>query len=103
MRIRAVEERGDLIGVVIPARLGRGNLGVVAGFRGPDEIGGDEDVIAQQRRQLVGVRAAVERGDGVADVGLILEQALRRQLRVGRARPGVESYSVSSASSGWRR
>src|SRR6185436_3954341 len=50
--VGAAQEGGDLVGVGNPALVGGVLLGGVAGGRRADEVGGDQDVIAQQRGQL---------------------------------------------------
>ena len=61
------------------------SFGLVAGLGGGDDVGGDQDVLAQLPGQLVAGRLAVERLDGVADVGLVPEQPADRGVGVGRA------------------
>jgi hypothetical protein len=56
-----------------------------AGLRRSDHVGGDQDVLAELRREGVPGRLAVERLDRVANVGLILEQSADGRRRVRRA------------------
>ena len=58
----------------------------VARLRGLDDVGGDQDVIAQQRRQLLARLFAVDRLDGGADVVLVAQQALRDRRKIGQPR-----------------
>ena len=72
-RVGAVEERGNLIGVGRPPRLLACNPGLVPLLGGGDEIGGDEDVLPEERRQLLTGGGAVVRLDRGANVGLVFE------------------------------
>jgi len=80
-----VEDGRDVVGVRQPARLRVGQLRLVAGLGGRDDVGRDQDVLAQELRHLVTRRLAVERLHGVADVVLVLEQPRDGGLGVGRA------------------
>jgi hypothetical protein len=51
--------------------------GLIARLRRQHEIGGDQDVLAEERGQPCAGGATVERLDRVADVLLVSEQALR--------------------------
>ena len=64
----------------VPPRLRVGELGLVTGLGRSDQVGGDQDVLPQLSGQLVAGSLAVERLDGVADVGLIREQPADRGL-----------------------
>ena len=55
-------------------------------FAAANDVGGDQDVQAELTRQLVAGRVTVERLDGVADVGLVLEQPADRGVGVRRVR-----------------
>jgi hypothetical protein len=59
------------------------HFGVVAGLGRGHDIRGDQNVILQQRGELVAGIAAVVFGDRISDVGLILEQTLRGNVLVG--------------------
>ena len=58
-------------------------LVVVAGLGGGDEVAGDEDVVAQQGGECGAGFVAVEVGDGVADVGLVLQEPFGGGVGVG--------------------
>ena len=70
-RVDAVQDSRDLVCVLDPAGLGVGELGAVAGFRGCDHVGGDQDVSSQLLSQLVAGGLAVVGLDRVADVNLV--------------------------------
>jgi hypothetical protein len=57
--VRLVEKRRDLVGVLRPARLLRGDPGRVSLPGRGDQVGGDQDVLAQERGQLPARRPAV--------------------------------------------
>jgi hypothetical protein len=86
LRVRGGEERGDAVGVPVPAGLSAVQRGRVARLRRLQDLDGDQDVLAEQGRELAARSLAVERRDRVADVGLVPEQP--RQRRVERRRAG---------------
>ena len=61
VRIGAIQERGDTVGVRTPARLRFGQPGLVAGPGGGDHVRGDEDVLPELSRESSRGRLAVER------------------------------------------
>ena len=81
-----MEEGGDVVGVCLPAGLVLGDSRRVARPRRRDQVGGDQDVVAQEPRQLVARRVPVERLDGVADVDLVLEKPPDGRARVRASR-----------------
>ena len=66
-------------------RVDVGNCGLVAGLRRGDQVCRDQDVLAEEPRQLLSGSVAVEGLDRVADVGLVPEQPPDGRLGVGRA------------------
>jgi hypothetical protein len=76
VRVEAVEERGDVDRVGVPAAQRVVQGGLVAGLGGGEHVHGDEDVVAQQVGELVGGVTPVERFERVADVGLVAQQPL---------------------------
>ena len=85
-RVRAREQGGDLVGVLRPARLLRRDSRAVALLRHRDQVRRDEDVLAQERCELLAGRGAVERLHRVAEVGLVPEEPRDGLLRVGCVR-----------------
>src|SRR5262249_40093103 len=71
-------------GVRDPTRLRAADLRAVAALRRGDQIGGDQDVLAEELSELRADRLAVEGLDGIADVGLVAEQPRDGGARVGR-------------------
>jgi hypothetical protein len=74
----------------VPALVLARDLRIVAGLRRGHDARRDEDVILQQRRELAPRGRAVIRGDRIADVGLILQQPLRRRVLILRAGSRVD-------------
>jgi hypothetical protein len=71
--VRAVQKCRDLVSVGIPACVSIGDPGRIPGFGGRQQIGRDQDVVAQQRRELATRRVAIERLDRISNIGLILQ------------------------------
>jgi hypothetical protein len=67
-RVRRMKEVGDLARVPVPGDAVPFHRGLVAGLCAGEQVGGDDDVLLEQRGQLLARGAAVERLDRVADV-----------------------------------
>ena len=61
------------------------NAAAVARLRGLEQFDGDGDVVVQQAGQRGAGRVAVVRLEGVADVGLVLQQARRGGVEPARS------------------
>jgi hypothetical protein len=80
------EEGGDLIGVGVPGGFGSGDGVVAACLGGGDDVAGSGDMAAQQGGELDASVFAVVTGDGVADIGLVLQEPAERCVAIKAAR-----------------
>ena len=64
LRVSAVQEAGNFVGIVVPALAGRLDLGLVTRLGRRQKISRYQDVILEQRSQLVSGLLAVERLEG---------------------------------------
>jgi hypothetical protein len=97
--IDLVQEDRDVVCVLLPARLLGLDPCLVAGLGRTDQIGGDEDVLAELGGERVAGGLSVEGLDRVADLGLVAEQARDRRLGVRRARSRGPPRARASSSS----
>jgi hypothetical protein len=80
---RAEEDR-DVVGVCVPALLCIGECSCVAGLRCGEDVGGEQDVLPQEARELIAGGVAVVGLDRVADVCLVCSSRATAAFRSGR-------------------
>ena len=61
--VRSMQKCRNLVGVGIPARVSIGDPRRIAGFGGLQQIGRDQNVVAQERCELATRRVTIERLD----------------------------------------